>query len=123
MGLQGEIRCLVADFGHVLAPNDQTRPTRISDRVWRLDRFLFDRFRSDRLRLAAELRHHLRAGGIDRVADLDMAVKLIVNSKCQRPGVCNACESLLVHREIASAFLPLAAAGGALLPLRRKRPS
>jgi glutamate-5-semialdehyde dehydrogenase len=46
---------------------------------------------------------------VDRVADLDMAVKLIVNSKCQRPGVCNACESLLVHREIASAFLPLAA--------------
>lgn len=46
---------------------------------------------------------------VDRVADLDMAVKLIVNSKCQRPGVCNACESLLVHREIAPAFLPLAA--------------
>jgi glutamate-5-semialdehyde dehydrogenase len=46
---------------------------------------------------------------IDRAADLDMAVKLTVNTKCQRPGVCNAVETLLVHRDIAPAFLPRAA--------------
>src|SRR5262249_33652097 len=34
----------------------------------------------------------------------------IVNAKCQRPGVCNAAESLLVHRNVAAAFLPRAAA-------------
>ncbi len=39
-------------------------------------------------------------------ADLDMAVKIIVNSKCQKPGVCNALETLLVHRDIAAAFYP-----------------
>lgn len=47
---------------------------------------------------------------VDRLADLEMAVKLIVNSKCQRPGVCNACETLLVHRDVASTFLPQAGA-------------
>ena len=39
-------------------------------------------------------------------ADLDMAVKLIVNSKCQKPGVCNALETLLVHQDIAASFYP-----------------
>ena len=34
---------------------------------------------------------------VDRAADLDMAERIIVNAKCQRPGVCNAAESLLVH--------------------------
>lgn len=43
---------------------------------------------------------------VDASADLDMALKILVNSKCQRMGVCNACESLLVHREIAATFLP-----------------
>jgi glutamate-5-semialdehyde dehydrogenase len=47
---------------------------------------------------------------VDRAADLDMAERILVNAKCQRPGVCNAAESLLVHREIAAAFLPRAAA-------------
>ncbi len=47
---------------------------------------------------------------VDRGADLTMAEKIIVNSKCQRPGVCNAAESLLVHEEIAAQFLPRAAA-------------
>jgi glutamate-5-semialdehyde dehydrogenase len=47
---------------------------------------------------------------VDRGADLAMAERIIVNAKCQRPGVCNAAESLLVHAEIASAFLPKAAA-------------
>jgi glutamate-5-semialdehyde dehydrogenase len=47
---------------------------------------------------------------VDRSADLAMARQIIVNSKCQRPGVCNAAETLLVHREIAPAFLPQAAA-------------
>ncbi|WP_442482463.1 glutamate-5-semialdehyde dehydrogenase [Aeoliella sp. SH292] len=43
---------------------------------------------------------------VDADADHDMAEAIIVNSKCQRMGVCNACESLLVHADIASEFLP-----------------
>jgi len=43
---------------------------------------------------------------VDADADLDMAERLTVNSKCQRMGVCNAAESLLVHADIAQAFLP-----------------
>lgn len=46
---------------------------------------------------------------IDLSADMDMAVKICVNSKAQRPGVCNALETLLVHRDIAADFLPKAA--------------
>jgi glutamate-5-semialdehyde dehydrogenase len=47
---------------------------------------------------------------VDRAADLDMARRILVNAKCQRPGVCNAAESLLVHAGIAGDFLPHAAA-------------
>ncbi len=47
---------------------------------------------------------------VDRAVDLDMAERIVINAKCQRPGVCNAAESLLVHREAAAAFLPRAAA-------------
>jgi glutamate-5-semialdehyde dehydrogenase len=43
---------------------------------------------------------------VDKSADLDMAERLVINSKCQRPGVCNAAESLLVHAGCAEAFLP-----------------
>ena len=43
---------------------------------------------------------------VDAAADVDMAVRITVNAKAQRPSVCNAAESLLVHRDIASAFLP-----------------
>jgi glutamate-5-semialdehyde dehydrogenase len=46
---------------------------------------------------------------VDSAADLDMAVKLTVNSKVQRPGVCNSLETLLVHRSVADRFLPVAA--------------
>ena len=46
---------------------------------------------------------------VDASADLDMAVRIIVNAKTQRPSVCNAAETLLVHRAVADAFLPLAA--------------
>ncbi len=46
---------------------------------------------------------------VDAVADLDMAVKLTFNSKVQRPGVCNALETLLVHKAVADRFLPLVA--------------
>ena len=46
---------------------------------------------------------------VDASADLDMAVEIIVNAKAQRPSVCNAAETLLVHREIAGRFLPAAA--------------
>jgi len=47
---------------------------------------------------------------VDKSADLDMAERILINAKCQRPGVCNAAESLLVHRDIADAFLPRAGA-------------
>jgi glutamate-5-semialdehyde dehydrogenase len=43
---------------------------------------------------------------VDAAADLDMALAITVNAKCQRPGVCNAAETLLVHRAVADAFLP-----------------
>lgn len=45
---------------------------------------------------------------VDKAADLNKALALLLNGKTQRPGVCNALETLLVHREIAQAFLPLA---------------
>lgn len=48
---------------------------------------------------------------VDRDADLDMARDIVVNAKCQRPGVCNAAETLLVHRDIAGEFLPVVADG------------
>ena len=43
---------------------------------------------------------------VDRAADLDMAERITVNAKCQRMGVCNAAESLLVHADVAARFLP-----------------
>jgi glutamate-5-semialdehyde dehydrogenase len=43
---------------------------------------------------------------VDAAAELDMAERIVVNAKCQRPGVCNAAESLLVHRNVAERFLP-----------------
>lgn len=47
---------------------------------------------------------------VDDDADLDMAVAVVLNAKAQRVTVCNAMETLLVHADIAPAFLPLAAA-------------
>ena len=47
---------------------------------------------------------------VDAAADLDMALDIVVNAKVQRPGVCNAAESLLVHEAVAPEFLPRAAA-------------
>ena len=43
---------------------------------------------------------------VDRSAELDMAQEIVVNAKVQRPGVCNAAETLLVHADVARAFLP-----------------
>lgn len=43
---------------------------------------------------------------VDKDADLDMAAKIIYNAKTQRIGVCNACESLVVHSAVREAFLP-----------------
>src|SRR3954471_9538994 len=47
---------------------------------------------------------------VDASADLDMAERIIVNAKVQRPGVCNAAETLLVHSAVAAEFLPRALA-------------
>ena len=46
---------------------------------------------------------------VDEQADIDMAVAICENGKCQRPGVCNAVETLLVHEKMAKAFLPAVA--------------
>lgn len=45
---------------------------------------------------------------VDSVADIDMAVSITVDAKTQKPGVCNALETLVVHRDIAQAFIPRA---------------
>jgi glutamate-5-semialdehyde dehydrogenase len=45
---------------------------------------------------------------VDASADLDLAEQILINSKCQRMGVCNAAESLLVHADVAGEFLPAA---------------
>ena len=47
---------------------------------------------------------------VDASADLSMAVDIIINAKTQRVGVCNACESLLIHREVKDKLLPVLAA-------------
>jgi glutamate-5-semialdehyde dehydrogenase len=47
---------------------------------------------------------------VDASADLDMALTILLNAKTSRPSVCNAAESLLVHRAVADAFLPPALA-------------
>ena len=47
---------------------------------------------------------------VDEAADLEMATDILVNAKTQRPSVCNAAESLVVHVEVADRFLPMAAA-------------
>jgi glutamate-5-semialdehyde dehydrogenase len=46
---------------------------------------------------------------VDRAADLKMAEEICFNAKCSRPGVCNAMETMLVHRDIAPRFLPTVA--------------
>jgi glutamate-5-semialdehyde dehydrogenase len=45
---------------------------------------------------------------VDKDADMEKALKIVINAKTQRPGVCNAMETLLVHKEIADKFLPVA---------------
>lgn len=55
---------------------------------------------------------------IDKYADLNKAVNILVNGKTQRPSACNAIETVLVHQDIAEQFLPLAAK--ALVPANVK---
>ena len=57
---------------------------------------------------------------VDRAADLRMAAEICYNAKCSRPSVCNAMETLLVHRAVAASFLPQIAArmGSAGVELR-----
>ena len=43
---------------------------------------------------------------VDKEADLDIAHAIAINAKTQRPGVCNALETLLIHQDVASTFLP-----------------
>jgi glutamate-5-semialdehyde dehydrogenase len=45
---------------------------------------------------------------VDKSADFSKAIAILINSKCDRPSVCNAAETLLVHKDIADKFLPLA---------------
>jgi glutamate-5-semialdehyde dehydrogenase len=60
---------------------------------------------------------------VDAAADLDMALSIVVNAKTQRPGVCNAAESLLVHESVAAQFLPRARQGLEGVELRGDAPS
>jgi glutamate-5-semialdehyde dehydrogenase len=55
---------------------------------------------------------------VDRAADLEMARRIVVNAKTQRPSVCNAAETLLVHEAVADRFLPLVADDLAAVELR-----
>ena len=48
---------------------------------------------------------------VDKDADLEMAQRIIYNAKVSRPSVCNACESLVIHRDVAEKAIPLIAAG------------
>ena len=48
---------------------------------------------------------------VDKSADLDMAQRIIYNAKVSRPSVCNACESLVIHRDIAEKAIPMIASG------------
>ena len=48
---------------------------------------------------------------VERSADLERAERIVLNAKCQRPGVCNAAESLLVDGAVAERFLPRVGAG------------
>ena len=43
---------------------------------------------------------------VHRDADLDLAVRIVENAKCERPGVCNAIENLFIHKDLAETFLP-----------------
>jgi len=47
---------------------------------------------------------------VDRDVDIDLATRLVVNSKAQRVSVCNAAETLLVHKDVAKSFMPIAMA-------------
>src|SRR5436190_1805420 len=60
---------------------------------------------------------------VDASADLDAAQAIVLNAKTQRPGVCNAAETLLVHAQVAGAFLPrvLRALSDAGVPARGRR--
>jgi glutamate-5-semialdehyde dehydrogenase len=62
---------------------------------------------------------------VDASADLDQALTVVLNAKTQRPGVCNAAETLLVHRDAAAAFLPraLAALSAAGVEIRADEPT
>ncbi|MCL2531972.1 MAG: glutamate-5-semialdehyde dehydrogenase [Oscillospiraceae bacterium] len=44
---------------------------------------------------------------VDAAADLDMALAIVENAKCSRPSVCNACETVLMHADVAEKFLPM----------------
>ncbi|MDR1378939.1 MAG: glutamate-5-semialdehyde dehydrogenase [Synergistaceae bacterium] len=45
---------------------------------------------------------------VDASADIEKAIAIVINAKCQRPGVCNAMETLLIHKDIAPRFIPVA---------------
>ena len=55
---------------------------------------------------------------VDAPSDLAMATRIVVNAKTSRPGVCNAAETVLVHRDVAAAFLPALAAAMPQVELR-----
>ena len=106
---------LPADFAQLLTPREDVAAMLKEDDLIDLIiprgsnefvRFIMDNSRIPVLGHADGICHVY----VDKAADIDMAVSIAVDSKAQNVAVCNACETLLVHRDIAADFLP------ALLP-------
>ncbi len=94
-----------AAVGHFLTMNDQIDVT-----IPRGGKSLIERVASEATMPVIKHFDGVCHVYVDESADLEMATKILINSKCHRPGVCNATESFLVHSAIADKFLPLAGA-------------
>lgn len=90
--------------GHLLSMND-----RISVTIPRGGKSLIERVMEEATMPVIKHYDGICHVYVDRAADLEMAREIVINSKCQRPGVCNAAECLLVHADVAERFLPLIA--------------
>ncbi len=90
--------------GHLLSMND-----RISVTIPRGGKSLIERVMEEATMPVIKHYDGICHVYVDREVDFDMAREIVVNSKCQRPGVCNAAECLLVHADVAESLLPLIA--------------
>ncbi|HEY2252687.1 MAG TPA: glutamate-5-semialdehyde dehydrogenase, partial [Planctomycetaceae bacterium] len=90
--------------GHLLGMND-----RISVTIPRGGKSLIERVMEEATMPVIKHYDGICHVYVDCAADIEMARQIVINSKCQRPGVCNAAECLLVHAAVAERFLPLVA--------------